>query len=86
MNQYQVPILPEYKSMYVDMGLSEIATIERERYDKASAENDQLTRTMGSIRLLNGDKQVITRISSGEFSNFDKITDSPVFVDGILKR
>ena len=59
MNQYQVPILPEYKSMYVDMGLSEIATIERERYDKASAENDQLTRTMGSIRLLNGDKQVI---------------------------
>jgi RHS repeat-associated protein len=34
----------------------------------------------------NGEKQVISRISSGEFSNFDKITDSPVFVDGILKR
>lgn len=59
MNQYQIPNFPEYKSMYVDHKLDKIAEIERSRYDMASAENDQLTRTMGSIRLLNGDKQVI---------------------------
>jgi hypothetical protein len=59
MNQYQIPNFPEYKSMYVDHKLDKIAEIERSRYDMASAENDQLTRTMGAIRLLDRDKQVI---------------------------
>nr|GEZ49447.1 hypothetical protein [Tanacetum cinerariifolium] len=33
---------------------------------------------------VNGEKEVFGRIGPGNFSNYDQITDSPVFVDGML--
>jgi hypothetical protein len=53
-----------YQSMYVDMKLPEIAQIERDRFDMASAEKDAIDRSIGSIRLLDGDISVKNRLNA----------------------
>jgi len=53
-----------YQSMYVDMKLPEIAQIERDRFDMASAEKDAIDRSIGSMRLLQGDEYVKHKLNS----------------------
>lgn len=53
-----------YQSMYVDMKLPQIAQIERDRFDMASAEKDAIDRSIGSMRLLQGDEYVKHKLNS----------------------